>query len=476
MEKIWKQIDHWMDLQKDRMTEDLRRLVRIRSVSDSKAAVAPYGQGCRDVMEEMLLIGREHGLFTDQYDGHVGYARENAEKCDVALWGHLDVVEEGDGWIYPPYEGVVKGEYLIGRGSADNKGPLIACLYALTCLKELGIMRHASAGVYFGCNEEAGMEDIVEYLKRAAPPKLSLVADSGFPVCYGESGFMNLWLTWRRTEPGAIAEMSGGIAPNIVPDKASMVLRTEKNCDSSLEVAVSRNQEGLCILEATGVSGHTAFPQGSRNAIGVLARYVLENELAETTEVPFLSFLQQAAENFRGGALGLEEGLASSVYCIPTMLDVRKETASLLFNLRYPSGDSGAEDPTVIPEETVIRRLKKAADQNGCTLEIIKSIPPKLFLPKEHPWVQTLAQVYDSKVGYRGKPFIMGGGCYARCLPNALGFGPGPLYEHWQDFLPKGHGGAHGPDECQHLPSMVAQAKLYAYALVALDRSKVPIC
>lgn len=78
--------------------------------------------------------------------------------------------------------------------------------------------------------------------------------------------------------------------------------------------------------------------------------------------------------------------------------------------------------------------------------------------------------VYHTHVRQDGKPFIMGGGCYASLLPNAIGFGPGPLHECWTDILPQGHGGAHAPDECLHLPSLFLQAKLYACALLEAER------
>ena len=53
---------------------------------------------------------------------------------------HLDVVPAGDGWsVTEPYMPVIKDGRVYGRGSADDKGPAIAAMYAMRAVKELGI-------------------------------------------------------------------------------------------------------------------------------------------------------------------------------------------------------------------------------------------------------------------------------------------------------------------------------------------------
>ena len=39
-------------------------------------------------------------------------------------------------WDFDPYGGEVKDGVLYGRGTLDDKGPVIACLYAMKALKE----------------------------------------------------------------------------------------------------------------------------------------------------------------------------------------------------------------------------------------------------------------------------------------------------------------------------------------------------
>ena len=70
----------------------------------------------------------------------------------------------------------------------------------------------------------------------------------------------------------------------------------------------------------------------------------------------------------------------------------------------------------------------------------------------------------------RDRPYVMGGGTYARKLPRAFAFGPsmpGDSKEH--SMFPAGHGGGHEPDECLKLSSLFEAMKIYCMGLIALD-------
>ncbi|HZI96113.1 MAG TPA: M20 family metallopeptidase [Actinomycetales bacterium] len=57
----------------------------------------------------------------------------------LLLLGHTDVVPVGDGWSVAPFCGEVSGGRLFGRGSADMKGGLAACVAAVSALDRAGI-------------------------------------------------------------------------------------------------------------------------------------------------------------------------------------------------------------------------------------------------------------------------------------------------------------------------------------------------
>lgn len=77
---------------------------------------------------------------------------------------HLDIVPAGDGWtVTEPFVPVVKDGKIYGRGTADDKGPAIAALYAMRAVKELGIPVKKNVRLILGTDEECGSSDIRHY-------------------------------------------------------------------------------------------------------------------------------------------------------------------------------------------------------------------------------------------------------------------------------------------------------------------------
>ncbi|MFC7618781.1 M20 family metallopeptidase [Microlunatus sp. GCM10028923] len=61
------------------------------------------------------------------------------EEPGLLLLGHTDVVPIGEGWTSDPWSGRVSGGRLYGRGSADMKGGLAACLTAMAAIRRAGV-------------------------------------------------------------------------------------------------------------------------------------------------------------------------------------------------------------------------------------------------------------------------------------------------------------------------------------------------
>ena len=112
----------------------------------------------------------------------------------VLLYGHLDKQPEMIGWAegMGPWQPVLKGDKLYGRGGADDGYAIFACLCALRALREQQVP-HARCVIMIEACEESGSYDLPYYvdhlLPRIGKPSLVVCLDSG---C---GDYDQLWLT-----------------------------------------------------------------------------------------------------------------------------------------------------------------------------------------------------------------------------------------------------------------------------------------
>ena len=118
----------------------------------------------------------------------------NAPVLGLMVHGDVQPVD-ADAWSFPPFAGKADDDYVYGRGSADDKGPLVQALLAMKALKESGITRTHTVRLLVGSDEESNNTDVAEYLKTHQPPDYTLVLDSEFPVVVGEKAWNSLSLT-----------------------------------------------------------------------------------------------------------------------------------------------------------------------------------------------------------------------------------------------------------------------------------------
>ena len=77
---------------------------------------------------------------------------------------HIDVVEAGGGWTFPPFEGVVADGRIYGRGACDMKGGLAACIIAMESLIETERDLPGAIEISGTADEESGGYGGVAYL------------------------------------------------------------------------------------------------------------------------------------------------------------------------------------------------------------------------------------------------------------------------------------------------------------------------
>ena len=262
-------IDAFIAANKEQILKDIAALVAIDSVEGTPEEGAPFGAGPRAALDKTLELAAGMGLATRNCENYIGYAElagADPEKY-LATICHVDVVPVGNGWSQEPFKMQIRDGWMIGRGVADDKGPMVATLYALKFLKEEGVSLRYPIRAMVGDNEETHMNDVEYYIKNYPAPVFCFTPDAEFPVCNGE-----------------IKEFEGGVANNAVPDRASALVETDiTKLKNAPNITLEPEGNGVRI-RGWGKSGHAAMPEGTVNAIGLVVNYLLDNDLCNDAE------------------------------------------------------------------------------------------------------------------------------------------------------------------------------------------------
>ena len=438
------------------IVRDIARLVSIPSVEGPAAPDAPFGIESKRALDCALQIAEELGLDTVNCENKIGYASigEDHGQGYLATITHVDVVPAGDGWTEDPFTVRERDGFLLGRGVMDDKGPSILCLYALKYLRDSGLPLRYPVRALLGSNEETGMGDLEHYNANYPAPLFCFSPDADFPLIHGEKGIYHGRLISRHT-PVNVLEMTGGVAPNAVPAKASALVRAEA-LQSTDAVSVEELEPGLWKLSSVGVSGHASMPEGTVNAIGRIVDYLLENGIPAEGELPYFRFLARLHAATDGSGLGLQ---SSDDYFTPlTAVGGKISTADGVFcqtiDCRYGISTSG---------EAITARLREAAG-NAAEIQVDADAAP-FYLTLDNPAIQACMDSYNLVTGENARPFTIGGGTYARHFPNAAAFGP----EHPERPAPAFAGPIHGSDEAARLSDLMEALKIYIVALLRLE-------
>jgi succinyl-diaminopimelate desuccinylase len=114
--------------------------------------------------------------------------RKGAREDAPTLWfiSHTDVVPEGDLtlWDTDPWKPVIIDDKVVGRGVEDNGSPLVASLYAVRAMEELGIRTGCHIGCAMLADEENGSKWGIQHVLKEDIFKIEdiiMVPDAGLP-------------------------------------------------------------------------------------------------------------------------------------------------------------------------------------------------------------------------------------------------------------------------------------------------------
>ena len=410
------------------LIETVRQSVRIQSVKGREEPGAPYGKPIHDALMHALATAGQLGFKTGNVGGHVGWCEYGDGEEMVAVLGHLDVVPAGTGWTDDPFSAELREGKILGRGTMDDKGPLFACLYGLKALVSAGVPLRRRIRILFGTNEESGSADIPHYTASEELPVLAFSPDGEFPVIFAEKGILNVRFSAPAYSDGAeglqIEQLHGGTAPNAVADTCTVRVRgidaaalrsLSRTCEAlKYRHRIDAGEENTAEITFFGKSAHGSTPHKGVNAASHAIR-VLDTLSLRGAAGRWIHFLaEKLGEETDGRSLGIQmEDHTGALTVNLGLLRLENGTLSAALNIRYPV--TRHKDEVLVP-------LEKLAMENHLGFQVLSGEAPLYHDPSE-PLVAELLKVYhEFRPG--GSPIAIGGGTYAKELPNTVAFGP----------------------------------------------------
>ncbi len=462
-----KQIEEYIDNHSQEMIEDIFTLCRINSEKMPAEEGKPYGPGAARALAAAMKMAEGYGFAVRNYDNYVGTADLNHKERQLDILAHLDVVPAGEGWqVTAPYEPVLKDGRLYGRGTADDKGPAVAALYAMRAVKDLGIPLKKNVRLILGTDEECGSSDIEHYYKIEKEAPMTFSPDAEFPVINVEKGGLAAHFTGsfpKAQGKARLVSLDAGIKINVVPAKAfaaveglnaDILERTAGAVTEETGIGFTFEQEGdLTRITAMGDNAHAAHPEGGNNALTGILTFVTRLPL---DECPLLTCFRKLLAliphgDLYGKAMGIamEDDISGKLTLAFSMLKVTEDSLDGSFDSRCP---------ICATKENVLMVVKKQMEDIGLTLHNDSMKPPH-HVDGNSLFVQTLLKEYEAYTGRKGECLYTGGGTYVHELDNGVAFGAA---------MPGTDNHMHGADEFAVLEELLVSAKIFAQVIVDL--------
>ena len=457
-----------IDELREALINSTQEVLRIKSVEEAAMPGMPYGQGVNRALETALNIAKKLGFKTVNLDGYIGYAEVGEGEDYIGVLGHLDVVPEGEGWMYPPYAAEIHDGKIYARGALDDKGPIMASLYGLKAVVDSGVTLSKKVRVIFGTNEETGSAEIEHYLKTEKPPILGFTPDAQYPMIFAEKGLtiFNLVkdLQVRPSKDINIKTIKGGLKANMVPEYCEAVLETkDTNMIISDAVAFAERtgydirtevRDNLVVVKSFGVAAHGSLPHLGKNAIMQLFAFLENLDIGKSDITDFITFFNKNigrevhGESF---GIGLEDEESGKLSFNAGVIDMNEDKVVFILNLRYPVTKTF---------EDMMNPFNVKIEGTGMRVEEMVHQQP-LYFPKDHPLIKILQKVYVEQTHLDPTPIAIGGGTYAKEMPNIVAFGP--IFPGKPDL-------DHQVNEYIEVEDLVMNAKIYAHAIYELAK------
>lgn len=402
---------------------DLSRLIAHASVLDENGQ-APFGEGIQGALEEILAIAEKLGFTTTiDPEGYYGYADIGTGEDLFGVLGHVDVVPVGDldNWDSNPFELLEKEGRLYGRGTSDDKGPMLASMYALKALLDAGYELNQRVRFIVGTDEESLWRCMAAYTEKEEIPTMGFTPDSAFPLNYAEKGLIEYYL---YADEQSDIRLEGGGPLNAVPEQARVDY--DEKVEAALKELGYRHKQIGDDLVVYGKAIHAMAADEGENAI-VYAAEALHKAGKRNRMIDFIVDVL-ANPNGEGIYGKVEDEVSGKLMLTVGSAEFTENEQKIGIDMRFPVKTS---------KEFIDEGLKEVGEKHTIRVEDYDYLP-SVYIERDSDLVRGLMKAYQDVTGdLTSQPRVSGGATYARAMENVVAFGP---------LLP-------GKEETEHQPN-----------------------
>lgn len=414
---------------------------------------APFGEENKHALKFILEYAEKDGFSTKNDKNYAGHIEFGKGTEILGILAHLDVVPvDGQNWKTNPFVLNIQDDKLYGRGTMDDKGPLVCSYLAMKLLKDQGFTPKKKVRLIMGCDEESGSRCLTHYFKKHELPNLGFSPDADFPLIYGEKAHMTYNFEGTLDDTEIITEFDCGKRYNVVPATATMKLKKDlkKEYLAYLEKNHYQGKVENDTYYAYGLSSHAMVPQNGLNASFILFSFL--NEVAPSTLSNF--FVKYLTFDPFGKKLGYDvydeqmKELTSNV----GLVQIHDHKVLIGIDCRVPRPSH---------EETMRKQITKAAESANLSVNVL-GFGGFHYVDPNSVLVTTLMKVYKEVTGdCDAEPITIGGGTYAKFIDHAVAYGP---------LMPGREDVCHIADEYMRLDDFKNAILIYAKAIYELTK------
>ena len=323
------------------------------------ASVTPADAGALPLLQTLLSSAGFDCTRVDRNGTPNLYARWGKKGANKSFGfnGHTDVVPVGDvgAWSHDPFGGAIVDGYLYGRGATDMKS---------------GVAAFAAAAI--------------DFVRMTPPEGAVILAITGDEEGEATDGTMAL-LDWMATQG----------------ERMTHCLVGEPTCPSSMGemIKIGRRGSMTAYITASGVQGHSAYPDRAKNPLSALVQFLRHLDAHE---------LDAGTAHFDASTLAI-----TTIDCGNPANNVIPGRATATVNIRFNDAHSGASLTDWLQTEAA-----RVQARSGVTLDLRISVSGESFITPPGQLSDLVASAITAELGVTPGLSTSGGTSDARFIKD----------------------------------------------------------